>query len=399
MHHERLSTKVYLILCLISITILITYTSLINRNHSEFLMNPSIQDYERLQVLYGNILQCLCSKNDISRRLFIIELKAILHPICTSHFIKDTLWIEWLNGMQYDISWLVSHDFRQWGSSLFVWIESFCSLINSTISNAITTYQSRPLITIQPMSRNQFQSQTNLELDRFLTDIRKDFLQALQLYPDTMQGNGLMSLFSTNWMPVVEQRYNVENENILLTGPIIYNSSCSCAISRTCMKPAGIYEQNETLLHTIDGIMHACFLLESFLASSLSCFYSNFCSVSFFLSTTLGNPDGDYTPWYNHIFRPEFPLLNRSLLQHFSINDTFATIVNELFIDVWSTNTSYQSFFNQYCTYLVKHRFDFLYVLMTFLSLYTGITFVLYIIIPRIIRMVLLLKEKMRIRP
>ncbi|UJR18558.1 hypothetical protein I4U23_005465 [Adineta vaga] len=403
-YQERLSTKLYIILFSLSIIGLVMYTSLIKRYHSEYLYNPSIQDFERLKSMYSNTLQCPCSKIAISHRLFITRLNASLHPICNSDYIKRSEWINWLGALNVpdNIAWVYPIDFRRWGTSLFIWIRSFCNLANSTISNSIRSFQSTSFITVQLLDRNEFESQTTIKINQLLINMRKNFIHTLQLNQDIVQGNAIMSIFSTNWLLKVKQYSNV-SEKLFFTEPVIYNSSCSCATSRKCMQLAGIYSWNGTLLHTIDSVMYGCFLLESYLATSLSCFYSYSCLTSFFLSTKLGSPYGSNTAWYSPFARPDFSPLNASLLQHFSTEDTFTTIINELFIDSWLTNISYELFFTEcaprYCTYPVADRFDFLYVLTVFLSFYMAISLVLYLVIPHFIRIILLLNNRMRIRP
>ncbi|UJR07197.1 hypothetical protein I4U23_011485 [Adineta vaga] len=404
LHRECLYTKIYLILFSISILIIIISTSLTKRSYSKTIMNPSIQDYERLEVLYSDTLRCPCSKISINHRLFITQIKATLHPVCLSDYVKGrSEWIYWLSGRNYDIEWVHLADFRRWGSGFFIWIASFCTLANITINSAITNFQSSSLLINQPMTRSQFESQINLQIDRFLDDTRNNFVQTLKFYQDMIQGNNLMSFYATNWMPVAKQPYDV-NGITVFTEPILYNSSCSCAITRTCMEAAGIYASDGTLLYVVDGVQHGCSLIESYLASSLSCFYSNSCLVSLFAATALGDPNGaNSTPWNSVFFGPRFAPLNSSSIQHFSINDTFSTIVNDLFVDAWLTNISYESFFTacavRYCTYSIIQRFDFLYVLTTFLSLFTGISLIIRIIIPRIGIIVTLLKNRIRIKP
>ncbi|CAF1636191.1 unnamed protein product [Adineta ricciae] len=404
LHRERLYTRIYIVLSLLFISILIIFTGLSQRSDTKSVANPSIEEYERLESLYTDTLQCPCSKIALANRLFITQLEATLHPVCLSSFVNGhTPWIYWISGRGYVMDWVYSSDFRRWGSAFFIWIGSFCTLANITIKSAVTNFQSESLLVNQPMTRTQFEYQINLQIDRFLNDTRSSFVQTLKFYQDIIQGNALMSFYATNWIPVSKQQYNT-SDNTIRVEPITYNSSCSCATSHSCLEPAGIYAWDGTLLYVVEGVQHGCSLLESYLASSLSCFYSNSCLVSLFAATALGYPnDANSTPWNSPYYRPNFQPLNRSSIQHFSINDTFSTIVNELFIDTWSINISYESFFNEcaarYCTYSIVRRFDFLYVVTTFLSLFTGISFILRLVIPRLGIIVILLKTRIRIKP
>ena len=103
----------------------------------------------------------------------------------------------------------------------------------------------------------------------------------------------------------------------------------------------------EHFLHTMDDVMRGCHLLESCMASSLSCFYSSSCINALIQAMPLESSDAcSGNIWDQSWSLLPLDLSNAWLLKHFKMNDAFASIVSEHFIDLWSINTSYESFFD-----------------------------------------------------
>lgn len=395
---ELLFTRVYFIIMFISIICILIVTSLTEHQSTEYVMNPSVDDYERLFKLYEHRIDCPCSKIAI---LFssITQINVSFHPACASEHINGFWWTYYFDAGEYIVYWLTPFDVRQWISSYLVWIGSFCSLANTTISTSIQNFRSTSLITQQIWSRTQFHSELNTTIQQFQLNSRQSFEQSVQFYQDIAQSNSLMSLFAMNWNSILINTIDQDDEVVANT-PIVYNRSCSCATSRQCLQAAGIYSYDGTLLYTIDGLMHGCFFIDSFLASSLSCFYSDACLHDLTEHMNEGAPPYDgFSPWRDISSSMLMGSMDATLLKYFSVDDKFKKIVEEAFIDVWSIDVSYESFFRQcapkYCSYTKTKRFDVLYVVTTFLSLYGGLTFVFKLIIPIIVRLSLKLKRKL----
>ena len=360
-------------------------------------MNPSVRDYERLLNSYGNRIDCPCSKIAISFAS-ITQLNVTFHPACTSEHVNGFWWPYYLDGGEYVVYWLSSSDVRQWASSYLIWIASFCSLANTTILTAIENFRANSLITQQAWSRLQFHSQLNTTITQFRMTSRQNFEQSIQFYQDIAQSDSLLSLFAMNW------NFNVTSSSARTNGtvrnePIHHNTSCSCATSRHCLQPAAIFSHDDTLIHTIDGMMHGCFFIESFLASSLSCFYSNSCLHDLVENMNEGAPSLDYlAPWVDLLPVEMLEPMDATLLKRFTVDDTFATIVSEAFVDLWSVDASYDDFFREcapsYCSYTKTERFKVLYIITMFLSFYGGFTLVFRISIPILVPLILQLKRK-----
>ncbi|CAF1545437.1 unnamed protein product [Adineta steineri] len=138
----------------------------------------------------------------------------------------------------------------------------------------------------------------------------------------------------------------------------------------------------------IDGMVFGCYLLETVLLSSLSCFYSETCISNF--RYILG--------------AIPFPVqaLNDSLTR-FSVNDTIETMAYQMFIESWASNVSYEKFYNScspnYCMYTYYYRFDMLQLLTTFLSVFAGLSLGIRFVVPYIVKIFQKIQHRFRIVP
>lgn len=193
----------------------------------------------------------------------------------------------------------------------------------------------------------------------------------------TTQGNALIGVFSANWDFIIDDK-DQSNNNTFHTVPIILysnknNTTCSCATSKFCSKPATTYDFYTQSDYEIKGLVFGCFLLEAILQSSLSCFYSQECIQNFRnvidISDRWNESDCNGQPCTSVLFD--------STTTRFQINDTIETIAYDMFIESWTNNVSYEKFFNackpKYCIYTYYYRFDALDMLTSFLSIFAGL--------------------------
>ncbi|CAF1153558.1 unnamed protein product [Rotaria sordida] len=177
------------------------------------------------------------------------------------------------------------------------------------------------------------------------------------------------------------------------------NSTCSCATSRQCSSPAALFYSNSIILHIIDGLRFGCTILESLLLSSLECFYSSTCLQGLLDAMPLGGPWYD---WQYDVPSDYFLPINHST-SNFAINDTIETIVNRMFIDSWNINISYELFFescaSRQCSLTYNYRFDPLYVLTTFLSIFVSLSLALHFLVPWLVTFMNKILNRCRVAP
>ena len=284
-------------------------------------------------------------------------------------------------------------DFAAWKPFLIDSLKLLCSLAQESVNNSINEFGAFTFLSKQLKSPVQFMIEINETLNQFQKRIPAEFAQTLDLVRTTAQGNALLAMFSSNWDLFVAKKGQGRNASFLST-PVIHNNteqnkSCSCGTSRTCTIPLKIVGDYYTAI--VDGMVFGCYLLETVLLSSLACFYSETCITD--IRQAL-----DALP----LTPEDFIKLNNSATR-FSINDTIEKIAYELFIESWTSNVSYERFFNscspKYCIYTYHYRFDALELLTTFLSVFAGLSLGVRFVVPHLIRLFKDIQRRFRITP
>lgn len=400
LRHERLSTRLYVVVLIICITILVFYTGLVERSETRTIFKPSQSVYDRLKAHYSDSLQCPCAKIAITRSEFIPYIDQVLHPVCSSDLVS-TEWLTYIKGRpSANQPTLWKTDFRRWSVLFFNTLASFCSVANSTVTKAIEEFQSRTFVSAQVISSQAFEIQMKNEIDRFQNSTTNAFSNLLGPVRLVSQSSALMSALGTNWVPKFES--NSSNVSVALL-PVTYNDgNCSCATSSACMQPASLFWLNGTQFYTVEDIFHGCTPFDSILLSSLRCFFSNSCISDFLHAFPRGTR---IMFWGSEIFSMS-PLKFSSNNASFRENDTVQTIIDRSLIDSWASEISYERYYNACapleCTYLYGRRLDIGYVFITFLSVYSGLSTVLRFVVPRLITFldkVKILNVRNRIEP
>ncbi|CAF4325562.1 unnamed protein product [Adineta steineri] len=127
----------------------------------------------------------------------------------------------------------------------------------------------------------------------------------------------------------------------------------------------------------INGFKLSCLPVNAILVSTLECFYNQTCLnqlISFF-------PTNE-----------KFLAMNFSEQSRFAINSTVQIIVNELMIEEWITNISYDKYFQQcapnLCTYTINEKYSFTFILRKIISLLGGFTLMLGFFIQLIVKFI-----------
>jgi hypothetical protein len=161
------------------------------------------------------------------------------------------------------------------------------------------------------------------------------------LIRDMTGANMLMSVLSTSWMIATPSEIN--NEWAVYTVPLHYRG-CSCALSPKCVSPSR-------------GMLCGCYPLEAIFQSTLKCLYDQRCIDS----------------------TNKFEAMNMSSLSlsRFPIDTIVESIVNELMVEEFVSNMSYESYFNQCaplsCTYSYLNNKNIMEGIITLIGLYGGL--------------------------
>lgn len=373
--NERLSTRIFIVTLLISILIILTYTSQVNITKNIEVKQPSYELFQSFRILHSQTLRCLCDNVAISYESFI-TLKPEFHQLCSSVLISR-IWIDYLD-LAKDI--YLSDDFSYTGSSIFITLASFCQLANKTIMNALETFKSTRFITNQVIDEQIFHEQINTIIRAFQTSTELAFYQSFDLIQFTTQTNSFLSGLFSNIIFSINTTSFLISDNSRFYG----NGTCSCDDTPLCVDPLTLldHRENESNLSsyfTIPGLLKGCFLIEAVRQSSLECFYQSSCisTIQEFLQIPV-------------VLNSSILSLNSSVISRFNISSTIDQLLTNAMIEIWQQNISYIKYFQQCdvssCTYSTTSRFNIVYVLTTLIGLVGGLTKILRLLIPSTVK-------------
>ncbi|CAF1342020.1 unnamed protein product [Rotaria sp. Silwood1] len=364
-NHEKIrkqiwTTRLYLVIFIIILFILVLYTSLNKKSININVQLSSLTQYQQLEIKYKSTLTCPCDRISIEYKEFI-ELKVSYHEVCTSDFISQQ-WFDYL----YNKQRINDRNFLATASIQFQVLASLCKLTQETINISLTQFYSTKFISGQLNLNETFQKQINSILKIFQRSISQTFKRTLDMIHEVIHGNFYMTIFQTNWKFTVLER---KRFSPFYTNPLTYNNSCNCGTSSKCSEKVIL---NNSI---IDGLVIGCYPFESMLQSSLQCLYNQTCLELILL--------------YFKVQSDNITFNILSSINQYGIDEKVEHMVDRLFVDQWYIDYSYEKYFQQcyptFCTYSYIQYFNIFYIITTILSLYSGLTITLTLIIPFII--------------
>ncbi|CAF3729742.1 unnamed protein product [Rotaria socialis] len=359
--NQQQSTRVYLILLAVIFLTFSVYASSTYKTKTMLTKIPSLEIIQYLQKMYGStIVTCPCTKLSITHSSYI-QLEPIFHQICSSDFIST----EWLNVLfasnrNRNALSLDLYSFNVTAFIHFQTMRTMCDLVTKVVINSRDLFLASPVVSRQMLDFDEFSIQTQLALNHFQSTLPNNFIQSLEMFRGLAQGNGLVSAYSTNWNLFIP---NMTENAVVYIRPQLYEN-CSCAISSACIQPSQPF---------LPGFVVGCMPLESFLRSTIECLYKRSC-----VDQMVSGADANYTP----------RVLNMS--SRFAESESITVIVQQMFIEQWSSNVSYDSFFEQCkptsCSYALVERHAILDIATTLLGIYGGITVGLRLIAPLLVQ-------------
>ncbi|CAF1040384.1 unnamed protein product [Adineta ricciae] len=395
---ELFTTRLYLILLIVSLVVLTTYTSFTVRFNTQSLLNPTYSQYQQLHNDYADTLQCSCSKISVPYGQFVTTM-AIFHQVCSSDFVSQQ-WIDFtfLSNLQS----LSLIDVRTHLNVMWQFIRSFCQNANRTTIDILDQLHKTSLITPILLDEHLLKAKIQSTLSSLLQIESVHLIQAIEIAERTVHANQLLTALGNNY--VVSTNYTKEaiyHKSMpsyffvdISKTQFILNSSqkaCVCETDCSCLLPGHIYLYNITSssnfydIHqipsniTLPGLFIDCLPLQTTFASSFECFYQQSC-LDLLLST------------YQH--KINISILNSSQPTRFHpTTTTIESIFNELFLEQINNQTNYEKYYlscsPNTCFYPFNHRFDWIYVLTTFFGLLGGISVALRIFTSYFIRLAL----------
>ncbi len=378
----------------VSLIILGFYTSLSEENQINIIKNPSISKYEELNSKYPSILYCPCSTFSMSYGR-IISLSTRYHSICSSEFLED-YWLSYFTHTDIDV---MTTDFRFGGLSFFNLIKILCETSKQTIDHAITAFRTNRLVTMNVVSSKKISSKIQTRLELFQQRTISSFVHLIQLIRSAIQTNQLAEDMVTNLGPL--EKYDNESStwSFRFRPRDFYTNNCSCLMSNECTRPVGFYilVTNATRAKpnvAVPGLVLGCYTIDSLLLSTLECFYNQNC-IKLLIDNYDFDAKGLLRPLDDRAIRIQSLSINNS---RFSSNTTIGEIFSQLFVEEWINSTNYTSYYARCkpleCTYTLRKRFHIAYMLAIMLGFCGGLSAILEIILPPIVKLIMRQKTK-----
>ncbi|CAM4751903.1 unnamed protein product [Rotaria magnacalcarata] len=400
----HLTTRLYICFYCVGITILIFHSSFKQRTITENFYNPSLALTQQLKTRQNGTVECPCTRASIPLHEFV-TIQTSFHEICTSTFVKD----EWREALTINFnnisSFLNINDYRRFLSAHLQFLSGLCYQTMKHVNDSVRSFTSTSLITSRLLSQSSFDKQLSNLLYQTELHAPTLFANALELVQSINHGNVLMTVYASNY-EFVARKSQKGLSTILYTLPITYKETrnCSCGLQSKCLTQAVFTWPRHV---KVKGFLIGCLPSESFLASTLECFFDVDCinllrnhmsgNVSYLNIISILNQSSNNLTTKRFIFQIHrthvLPLNGRSMVHsRFQINTTVNELVKKLFVEEWSTNISYERYFSQcapnICTYFYIDNANTLYVANTLLGLYGGLTVVLDWWCPQLVKLI-----------
>ncbi|UJR34666.1 hypothetical protein I4U23_027443 [Adineta vaga] len=253
-HLGQWSTRLYILLFLIGISILIVHTTIQSITLTKTFNKPTFKLYKSLINQYEEKLKCSCSSiSSINRRFVHIQPK--FHQICLSSFISN----EWRNNLTFNIHSNLSkysfEDYRRFLSSHLQYLQGLCQLSIQSINNSIEQFHSSFFITIQLLTEKHFHLRLDLLIKQSISNLSTTFLQLLFLIRTINHGNAILSTYETNFQYI--SPWYKQFLAYASTQQIIYEN-CSCQFYSNCTSQANFIDLDSLENISIHGLKIGC---------------------------------------------------------------------------------------------------------------------------------------------
>ena len=236
-------------------------------------------------------------------------------------------------------------------------------------------FLSSSLVTSQMLPFSSFQQHIDMSLRENEQRATAILTRLLFLLQSTIHANGIVTRYGTNFEYF--DLWSDESFSALYSKAIAHENNCSCDLNKTCTMQAS-FIQNFTRV-SVPGLKMGCLPSDAFLASTLECLYNASCID---LIIAMASMNSNHHSIHDTPVRPLDTNGSR-----FLPTTTVADLVDNLFIETWSTTLSCPSYFARCsplsCQYTYTQQFNSVYTITYLFSLYGGLSLGLKWICPR----------------
>ncbi|CAF4141284.1 unnamed protein product [Adineta steineri] len=338
-NQQQMITRLQIFFLTISLYCIFLYSSYTTQLITVEINKPTYSTYQTLSLNYSQSLQCFCSDISLPYKSFL-TIKPRFHDLCSSQFVSQD-WINYLYGggnLVYRYSFT---DFRASAVGQFQLLTSLCEISQETINDSLVQLLTSDYNDRQLLSEQRLDQLIQTQINQFQLVTPNSLLNNFNLIRETIGANMIISVWSVNWLIATESIIN--SGWTAHTKPIVYEK-CNCGSSWTCTQSS-------------QGMMVGCYPLESLLQTTLQCFYNQSCIDS----------------------TNKFTQLNISSLKtsQYQMNTTIQSILNNLMVEEYVINKSYENYFNQCapssCSYNYMKKYQVTEGIINIISLYSGL--------------------------
>ncbi len=376
------STRVYLILLFIGLSILILFTSLRMQTITVTIPMPTLTKFLDLYDQYPLTLNCPCNKTTMKYNQFIFNIKPQYHEICSSEFVSPN-WIN-VKFVKSSSTTIFIQDIRSQLQTHFQLLSTLCHAANQTVEDDLELFYQKTFVSQQVLSRESFRIQIDLIVEQFKRTIPQLFQNTLELIKANQDLNQFIVPINSFFFPnlfnnnekTLQASFNSDRPGCFPNGTL--GCICNTLTMSECYKKTKISDNGTDYI--IPGMFLSWFPLESLLMSTLECLYNDSClfQIKAFINTTVSPIN--------------FTTLNLS--SEYNGNNSYDKIeifANKLFIQSWNNESSFESYFNQChplkCQYTYQSRLILIYVITTIIGLIGGLSVALQLLAPVIVKL------------
>jgi hypothetical protein len=272
-----------------------------------------------------------------------------------------------------DLSSYAPNDYRRFLPAHLQFLQGLCELAITTVSISLRQFYSSTLVTADLLSEDEFVTRLNIKFETSEDDAHQTLKRVLFLIRSIHHSNAFISTYGSNFQYVLP--WNKIEEIYAYTEAITYEQNCSCEFSSQCTSEGSFFEENSSQPIPIKGLKMGCAPSESFLGSTLACFYEQSCLslLERYTNASLTTP------------------LSKSTTQ-FATDTPVDKLLEHLFLEQWKTTLRYSSYFQQCaaltCSYTSLQQFHLADLLTILLGFHGGLTLVLKWICPKLVRVI-----------
>jgi len=385
LRQERYTTWIYLILLFLTVMILTVFTSIKPQTIRVIKKSPLLKDFIQLHDQYPLTLDCPCSQPAIDKK-FISHIEPQYHEVCLSEFVSSK-WIDVQFYQQSSSPVMFTNDIGYQSQFHFQLLSTLCHMADQTIQDSLQSFYRTKFVTIQVVSRQSFQTQIDLMMEKFKRTMPESFQRTLNLLKTNFETNLFVTPMNSQFVimtllgiPIMTlSEYSNPWPEKLRCKSSEFTCTCLPSSFEECPQKTVIPDNGTT--YSISGMFQAWFPLQSLLVSTLECFYNDTC-----LSQIVKYINSTVSPINFNTLKSSSLSLNNSQY------DTIELLANNLFIRSWNNKSSFESYFNHChpltCQYTYESRSDLIYIVTTIIGLIGGVNIFLGLLLPHVVKLV-----------